>query len=295
MQFPLIGAPFGYRPLVDARITFTGSDGVALSEALASDACGAFTASAPAGAIGVRATRTGFRPIETDVKAPGDEIATSLFSSQVYFIDQARLDERIAPVDIDGSPVAYALGEDGFVTDAARMRLVIDAYNRRSDLYGATGDPRHPDTPAGVFLGRYRFGGTTACHDAVGDTVDRLATRPTPRPVVVAMTDGRDNASALDLGGAIERARQADIPVYTVGFDAPDEADGLARLSTETGGSYFQADGDGIGTVYQSIQTGIVFQYVARLGDVDLDEGTVLGLSFDYNGLQAERSLTLVR
>jgi len=53
--------------------------------------------------------------------------------------------------------------------------------------------------------------------------------------------------------------------------------------------------GDGIGTVYQSIQTGIVFQYVARLGDADLSQGTVLGLSFDHDGLRVERSLTLVR
>ena len=326
--------PAGYSPLSGADVVFLGVDDVALSAGVTSDDCGAFEAAVPDGTVAVRAQRTGFRPLRSDIatftatgdtnlastiavdasyridalqvlddslgfavtdsatrqavlglpvsafslsvdganvpvrsvglaassdenasialaldasgsmsataftdpatgerlsrnqlaalaahtfldqKAADDEVAVTVFSSGVYFMDQAAVDERLPSVDAQNRPVAYPFDEDGFVSDPAPLRFVVDGYDRDSDLYRSGTGPRHPDTPADLFLERYRFGGSTAFYDAIAESVDRLMQRGVARPVVVAMTDGRDNASSLSLEDVISVAQGGGVPVY---------------------------------------------------------------------------------
>lgn len=94
-------------------------------------------------------------------------------------------------------------------------------------------------------LGQLGLGFPTGLYDALGHSIERLKNR-TGRRIVVALTDGEDNASKLNANEIIRRARIADVTVFTIGaeheyFDgkyrvkaSPDR--GLKNISAETGG-----------------------------------------------------------
>ena len=226
-------------------------------------------------------------------KAAGDAVALSIFSSRVHFLDQETLDREIPVENSDGDPLTYVLSEDGFTTDASRLRFPIDAYNRESQLYrGETGDALHPDTPLNIKLQSrfYPFSGSTHLYEAIQDALDRLALKSSGRPVVIAMTDGEDNGPG-DEDDAIQLAKSYGIPIYTVGMDSDSAADDLFRVADETGGSYFNVTSTQIGNAFQSIQTGIVFQYLARVPSGSLNTALTLGVKLDFNGLVAQRTI----
>ena len=92
--------------------------------------------------------------------------------------------------------------------------------------------------------------GGTALFDAVVASADKLATdAKRPKQVIVLITDGEDNASALNLQQAIRRVQQLAGPViYTIGLLFGDEMSrgevrharhALEMLSAETGGVAF--------------------------------------------------------
>lgn len=407
--------PAGYSPLANASISFVDENGVVLGDSFTADECGAFSASAPAGAAGILAEAPGFRPLqaETDVfvgegstglastiastssyeigalqvvddgtlafsvtdsesrkavlgipasafslllddtvltpdsvvnasstindesatvvltldasgsmtytaytddngveydrnqlatiaahqfisqKAADDAVALSIFSSSVFFLDQETLDRELPVQNVDGDALTYVLSDDGFTTDATRLRFPVDAYNRQSALYfGDAGDALHPDTPSTIELqsSYYPFGGSTHLYEAVLDALDRLAQKGSGRPVVVAMTDGEDNGPG-DEDDAIQLAKSYGIPIYTVGMDSDYASDRLLRVADETGGSYFNVTSTQIGDAFQSIQTGIIFQYLASVPSGSLNTALTLGVKLDFNGLVAQRTL----
>ena len=232
-----------------------------------------------------------------DRKDPEDEVAPLLFSDELFFMDRETVDRVIPLVDAtSGEPTAFLASEDGFASDAARLRPIVDSYNRRSALYTDGTDAPHPDTPDGLRIdGRYPYEGATALYDAIGEGVARLDARNVLRPVVVAMTDGEDNMSRRDEATLVDEAIEANVPVYTIGFGGDTEEDVLTRIAERTGGSFFSVTSIEIADVYQSIQTGILFQYIATLSEGGLDEAFTLGVELDYNGLRAERTLTVSR
>ena len=228
-----------------------------------------------------------------DQKADTDEASVTPFGSTVHPVDQAFIDEEFELQTLDGEPTLYQLSESGFTVESQRLRFIIDAYNRESDVYGF-GDPRHPDTPADLVIeSRYPFGGSTALFDAIVTGIDRVVARDNDRRFVLAMTDGRNNSSSNGLEETVARAIAANVPVYTVGFGDGVDADVLDEIAARTGASYFQVDDTDIGNAFQSIQSGIVFQYVALTENVDLGEVLQLSVGLDFNGLQTARDVTL--
>jgi VWFA-related protein len=93
--------------------------------------------------------------------------------------------------------------------------------------------------------------GGTALYDAVAASADELATdAKRPKQVIILITDGDDNASALNLDQTIRKVQQLSGPViYTIGLLFGDEdmsrsqvknaRHALEMLSTETGGMAF--------------------------------------------------------
>ena|GEM_PF-319462 len=79
-------------------------------------------------------------------------------------------------------------------------------------------------------------GGSTALYQAIRDAAQGLATR-TGRKAMIVMTDGENNVSGVSIDDAINAARSAGVPVYTVGFGNAN-ATVLTRIATETGGFY---------------------------------------------------------
>ncbi len=93
--------------------------------------------------------------------------------------------------------------------------------------------------------------GTTALHDAIAWLPDLETSIDSLKQVAILITDGVDNASALEASTARNLVRQAELPVYVLGLDTGSPyaldpeghklyrfADVLNLLAYETGGRY---------------------------------------------------------
>jgi Ca-activated chloride channel homolog len=89
---------------------------------------------------------------------------------------------------------------------------------------------------------RTRAAGNTALYDALTRVNRDLAGR-SGKKVIVVFTDGDDNWSTLTMETAIQRAKAAGVPVYTIAQGAavihPDFLKQLAGISKATGGVSF--------------------------------------------------------
>lgn len=86
--------------------------------------------------------------------------------------------------------------------------------------------------------------GETAFFDATYAAIASLeAAGAEGKRAVVAMTDGIDNASRRRVEEVIERAKEASIPLYLLGFGREGELDRqvMERMAQETGGRYYHA------------------------------------------------------
>jgi VWFA-related protein len=103
-------------------------------------------------------------------------------------------------------------------------------------------------------MGLWEAYGTTALHDAVSLLPDISQQGRSGRRVAVLVTDGLDNASALDPEEAVAIVRGASLPVYVLGLTAGRPArtetaraeryaDLLAGLAERSGGRYFEVAG----------------------------------------------------
>jgi tight adherence protein C len=82
--------------------------------------------------------------------------------------------------------------------------------------------------------------GNTRLYDATDQAVSDVLRAPGTR-VVVVLTDGQDTTSQAPLAGALDLAKQGQVPIYTIGLgsDASDAV--LTRMADETLGRYFKA------------------------------------------------------
>jgi len=96
-------------------------------------------------------------------------------------------------------------------------------------------------------------GRDTALYDAVDEAVDRIRDRLNPRKVVIALTDGINNAGDVELQDAINAAVAEDVPVFTIGFGDVNTED-LGALATGTGGVFYEPpSSDNLEDTYQQI------------------------------------------
>lgn len=87
-------------------------------------------------------------------------------------------------------------------------------------------------------------GGETALFDAVYAAIGTLEADGSPgKRAVVAMTDGVDNSSRRRVEEVIERANEARIPLYLLGFGREGELDQktMQRMAAATNGRYYHA------------------------------------------------------
>src|SRR5262249_26978176 len=81
--------------------------------------------------------------------------------------------------------------------------------------------------------------GETALIDATYDPVNVPdADTPRGKRAVIAMTDGIDNSSRHRVEELLERAKEAHVPLYMLGFGRADEIDAVAmtQMANATGG-----------------------------------------------------------
>lgn len=84
---------------------------------------------------------------------------------------------------------------------------------------------------------------------------------------LVILSDGKDTASKFTYEQALEYARRAAVPIYSIGIGIPkldrDTRSKLARVSRETGGrSYFIEGIEGVDAIYDQIETELRAQYL---------------------------------
>lgn len=119
-------------------------------------------------------------------------------------------------------------------------QVAVFVFNNR--LWALSDFTRDRDLTA-TAIRHLRAAGRTALFDALARTCQLVAARQGKRALVV-FTDGNDNASALTLDRAIERARREAIPVYTVAqgeaLRARNLIETLETIARSTGGLAFK-------------------------------------------------------
>jgi Ca-activated chloride channel family protein len=108
--------------------------------------------------------------------------------------------------------------------------------------------------------------GDTALYDAIARAGHEMTGR-SGKKVVIVFTDGRDTTSMLTVDAAIERAKVAGIPVYTIAEgDAMDNVQltrQLAAISNATGGVPFQVrDPDDMAEVFEKVSEDLAHGYL---------------------------------
>lgn len=107
--------PVRYSPLANASITFVDENGEILGDSFPTDECGAFSASSPVGAVGIRAKASDFRPLQAEIDVFVGEGFTGLAST-------------IA------STSSYQIGTLQVVDDGTLAFSVTDSESRKSVL-----------------------------------------------------------------------------------------------------------------------------------------------------------------
>jgi hypothetical protein len=219
-----------------------------------------------------------------------DETAIIAFSSQVFLMNDATITNEFLLEDENGNDASYNFSADGYTTTAADLRFVVDAYNRSSQLYSPINpDSRHPDTPNLSVVNFYPLGGNTALYDAIEVGLVNTESRAASRKVVIAMSDGEDNSSALVESDVITSAVNKNIPVYTIAFGGANPTT-MENIALGTNASFYAIEDVDLTSIFQTIQTGIIFQYLA-VYEVSANAGDTLNLTLAFNGLTTTRSI----
>ncbi|MGC2660922.1 MAG: VWA domain-containing protein [Bryobacteraceae bacterium] len=92
-------------------------------------------------------------------------------------------------------------------------------------------------------LSNANTGGKTALYDAIWVALERLQKSTMNKKVLIAISDGGDNASLHTLQQVVERAERSNVVIYTIGlfddYDTDKNPKVLKRLARETGGQTF--------------------------------------------------------
>jgi len=97
-----------------------------------------------------------------------------------------------------------------------------------------------------------------AVYQAITDTSVQIGQK-----AVIAMTDGRDNASGYSHSDVISHAQSSGVPVFTIGLGKSVHTAKLQLIAEQTGGLYFEApDSSDLASIYQSIAIVLRNQYV---------------------------------
>lgn len=222
-----------------------------------------------------------------------DEAGVVLFGSGVTTVNDATLATLNWLDDAGNAAAPYTFSATGMTSTIPSLRTIADLYNTSSSIYLYRTDPVHPDT-APLHLRYPPFGGATSYFDATAAGLTLLSTARNPRRIVVALTDGQDNSSSASLDQVVAQATAAGTPLYTVGFGSSTEVNEteMQAMADATGGEYKRVEGADLTGLFQSIQTGIRFQYVAGFASA-FASGTVVGTTITAYGKTVSRELTV--
>jgi VWFA-related protein len=124
----------------------------------------------------------------------------------------------------------------------------VGAFNDKIQLSGTFTNDRDDLVAA---LDELQFGNPTRLNDAIITSLDVLQ-GVEGRRVILLFTDGEDTASKARFRDALERARDEEVMVYSIGLESEifngvrtqrtRPSRDLRRIADETGGGYFEMD-----------------------------------------------------
>ncbi|WP_420997127.1 vWA domain-containing protein [Cupriavidus sp. 30B13] len=296
----LAAADFGFAvagtPLPLGSLSYGASAAQNASVAMVMDASGSMYGTVgTTGKSALRIAGAAGHVLLDGLRSGADEAGVVIFDSKVEKIDDANLARNYNWYRGGAAVASYSFSASGLTQDIAALRPVVDLYNDESQIYGGNGpDPVHPATGDWQIRGSYRYGGTTAFYAATQAGLDLLDAGANARRIVVAMTDGQNNVSPYSPGGVIGAAQARGVPLYTVAFgkqSAVNEPD-MQKMAADTGGEYKRVEGTDLAGLFQSIQTGIRFQYLASLATAPV-QGDVLTITVRQGGTEIKRELQI--
>lgn len=141
-------------------------------------------------------------------------------------------------------------------------RAQVGAFNDKIQLSGRFTNNRDELISA---LDDLQFGNPTRLNDAIATSLDALE-KIDGRRVVLVFTDGEDTSSKIGFKTVLERARDEEVMVYSIGLESEymngvrmqrtRPSRDLRRISEETGGGYFE--------LKKSAELGATFTRVAQ-------------------------------
>ena len=135
--------------------------------------------------------------------------------------------------------------------------------------------------------------GSTALYKAVKMGAEALAGR-TGRKAIVLMTDGEDTVGGVTLDQAIAAAKQAGVPVFTVGFGSGINRTVLQRIAQETGGTFsVGASSADLQRILQSIGQAISTQYEISYTSGSPSTSNTIEVTVSYGGQTATATRTV--
>ena len=123
--------------------------------------------------------------------------------------------------------------------------------------------------------------GETALFDATYEAINVLeADNAKGKRAVVAMTDGYDNSSRRRVEEVVERAKEAKIPLYLLGFGRAGEIDQatMSQMAQSTGGKFYHAKNkDALIEIFEEL--------AIQLHDDGIDEAALKQIAKETGGL----------
>ncbi len=160
-------------------------------------------------------------------------------------------------------------GVSGFLQEtkgSSDSILFVGFSNTVDQVFPLTNDIKEID----AFVNRVLPAGSTAYYDALYLSIDNLS-KSSSKAVVVALTDGQDNASAHTVQEVIAFARQKKISIYVIGLGNVDESP-LKMLSDSTGGFYYYTNNpETLKEIYLNIKEQIKSIYQLDYTSASLD------------------------
>jgi VWFA-related protein len=141
--------------------------------------------------------------------------------------------------------------------------------------------------------------GDTSLFEAAQTAVFAVNQAPTPRKAVVLLTDGENvSPSTVTSDGSLGVARDAQVPVYSIGFGPGPDTTYLQAIAQSTNGQYRAADVGTVSAVYGDIARLLNSVYTLTLtaGSSSGSGGaSLLRVIADIGGVSAEGSLEFDR
>jgi Ca-activated chloride channel family protein len=150
-----------------------------------------------------------------------------------FRVYEDKVEQRIASFSAEESPVTWGLVLDrsrsmqAVIKDVYQLALnVIDqgtmedemfimTFNNKTELVAELTSDRRK-LASSIFA--LQAEGNTALYDAVDSALDRVKQGKNRKKVLVVITDGFDNRSRVRYGHLVDRVKESDVLIYTVGL-----------------------------------------------------------------------------